>query len=127
MRLSILFLLTERRGHKAMLETSKNKKRFSGFKFGENFRALLQKIDEKELNELIELLGVSTSAFRQWTNENTLPTGEKLYKIAKHFNVSTDWLLGITDIRSPDVEIQAASKKFTLYEEMLLECENWKK
>ncbi len=79
-------------------------KRFADFKFGTRFKELLKKEDEGPLAEKLGL--ASTSAFRQWTNGYTLPTCENLYKISEYFNVSSDYLIGRTDVKSADIKIR---------------------
>lgn len=44
---------------------------------------------------------------------------EKLYCLAKYFNVSTDYLLGNTDIESPDPQMQAACEYTRLSEQAI--------
>lgn len=44
-------------------------------------------------------LGLSTSMPTQWKN-GTIPNGDTLLKIAAYFDVSVDYLLGRTDIKS---------------------------
>lgn len=45
-------------------------------------------------------LGMSQYSIGKWRN-TTSPTIDKISKIAKYFNVSIDYLVGATDIRSP--------------------------
>lgn len=47
---------------------------------------------------LAKELGVTKQCISNWENDNILPSIEMLIKIAKYFNVSTDYLLDI----SPD-------------------------
>lgn len=47
---------------------------------------------------LAKELGVTKQCVSNWENDNILPSIEMLIKIAKYFNVSTDYLLDI----SPD-------------------------
>ena len=104
-----------------MLEQAK---RFSEFKFGTRFRELLKTTD---VSSLAKELGISSeSTFRQWTNGYTLPTCENLYKLSKYFNVTTDYLLGLSEVSSPDIDAQAAYIKYGLEEKTLLNLEEWK-
>ena len=54
---------------------------------------------EKELSavELGKELNVRDSTIIRWENEKISPTIENLYNIAKFFNVSADYLLGLED------------------------------
>ena len=47
--------------------------------------------------ELAKRIGVSQYAMNRWTNGYSLPRTDKFYLIAKVFNVSADWLLGLSD------------------------------
>ena len=53
-------------------------------------------------NPLAQKLGISSGVISKWKNENTLPNGENLVKIADYLGVSVDYLLGLTDI--PDTK-----------------------
>lgn len=65
-------------------------------KFGDNLRVLRaqKKISQKEIGELI---GVTSQAISRWENNETQPDNEALLKLAKYFNVTTDYLLGATN------------------------------
>lgn len=60
------------------------------------------KITQKEL---AKLLFVEQSAVSQWENEHTFPTAEMQRKIAELFNVSTDYLLGRSDIKEKENDV----------------------
>jgi transcriptional regulator with XRE-family HTH domain len=70
-----------------------------------------------EQNELVDILDVTKNTFRQWTNGNSTPTMERLIKLAEYFHVTTDFLLGLTDVKSPDIGIQAAVMRYGLSEQ----------
>lgn len=53
--------------------------------------------------ELASKLGVTKQCVSNWENDNILPSIEMLIKIAKYFNVSTDYLLGISSEKTLDV------------------------
>lgn len=52
------------------------------------------------VNKLETELGMSQYSIGRWRNV-TCPTVDKISKIAKYFNVSIDYLVGATDIRTP--------------------------
>ena len=71
----------------------------------------------RRLNELItdanalkDHLGVSAQAVNQYRLGLARPSLENLCKIAGFYGVSTDYLLGITDIPNTDTNIQAVHK-----------------
>ena len=49
--------------------------------------------------ELASALGVSKQCISNWENDYIQPSVEMLIKIAKYFNVTTDYLLGISDLK----------------------------
>ena len=48
------------------------------------------------LSELAKAVGVSDTVFRTWKESS--PSIDKVRRIAEYFHVSTDYLIGITDI-----------------------------
>lgn len=50
--------------------------------------------------KLGEILGVGKSTVSMWENGKNYPTAIMLQKLATYFNVSTDYLLGKTDIKN---------------------------
>ena len=69
--------------------------------------------------------GISQSALSEYMsgkkdkNGNVVfraPDCASLIALAKHFSVSTDYLLGLTDIKTPDVDLQAIVQKTGLSE-----------
>jgi len=64
--------------------------------FAERFKELRE---DKKLShrELAEALGVGNATISYWENGKYEITAENLIKVAKYFNVTTDWLLGLQD------------------------------
>lgn len=54
--------------------------------------------------QLASKLGVTKQSISNWENDNILPSIEMLVKIANFFEVSTDYLLGLDNKRTLDVE-----------------------
>ncbi len=48
-------------------------------------------------NQMVDLLSVSQDTISFWENGKSLPSAEYLIEISKNFNVSTDYILGLTD------------------------------
>lgn len=59
------------------------------------------------ITALARALGISRQAVSLYTDGTNIPNAEKLCAIADYFNVSTDWLLGRTETRSPDTNKRA--------------------
>lgn len=53
--------------------------------------------------DLASSLGVTKQCVSNWENDNILPSIEMLVKIAKFFNVSTDYLLDLNSSKVIDV------------------------
>lgn len=63
--------------------------------------------EEKQLKqeELAKILSISPSAIGMYERDAREPNDELTLKLAEYFDVSTDYLLGKSDIRNPEVEI----------------------
>ena len=48
-------------------------------------------------NPVAKELGISSAVLTKWKNGISYPNGEFLIKIAKYFNCSIDYLVGLTD------------------------------
>lgn len=57
----------------------------------------LRKTENMSQCQLSKLIGVAQSNISDWENDVSRPEYENLIKIAKIFDVSTDYLLGLTD------------------------------
>ncbi|MDD3831501.1 MAG: helix-turn-helix domain-containing protein [Clostridia bacterium] len=79
----------------------------------------LMKEYKKTQQDIAELVGTSRQAVAQYTDGSTQPTIERLYKIANYFQVSADYLLGISDIKSIDLQDKEISRILGLSEEAI--------
>ena len=79
----------------------------------------------KRLRELIESTGVSQAelansvsvtrqAINSYTLGNTVPNSDVLTDIAKYFDVSSDYLLGLIDIKSNDITVKSICEEIGL-------------
>lgn len=50
--------------------------------------------------DVSEELGIGKNQMKYWTDHNSVPDGNTLRKLAEYFGVSTDYLLGIDDIKN---------------------------
>ena len=50
---------------------------------------------------IAEYLHIKQNTYSQYENEQRQIPLDMLVKLAKYFNVSTDYILGITDIKTP--------------------------
>ena len=69
---------------------------FNKYLFGERLKALRQ---EKSIgqNLLAKDLQLSNASVSYWETGKQEPTAEAIFKLAKYFNVSADYLLGLSD------------------------------
>lgn len=56
------------------------------------------------INKLENDLGVGYSSIQKWRNTSS-PSMDKIAKVATYFNVSVDYLMGRTDIKTPASEL----------------------
>ncbi len=77
--------------------------------FGERLLRLREERNEtqEQLANAVDITRQSLSRYE--TNERT-PNIELIYNIAKHYNVSAEYLLGLSDVQSLDNMVQAASE-----------------
>lgn len=68
--------------------------------FYDLFKSLCDKKGVSVSRACIEM-GLSRSIAAKWKNTKTNPSAEVIPKIAQYFNVSTDYLLGNTQEKSP--------------------------
>ena len=67
------------------------------------------------INKLESDLGMGNSVIRKW--RQSTPSADKIAKVATYFNVSVDYLLGRTDVRTPASEL--LGDEFRLLEKLL--------
>lgn len=80
---------------------------FTGYEsnFAIRLRNLMNEFGTTQKN-LADYTGITRQAIAQYMEGSVQPNVERLYKIAKYFNVSADYLLGITDQRTSDIDEQ---------------------
>ena len=71
-------------------------KNFNAKEFGEKIKYLRKEAGIGQ-NKLSEILSVSNASISYWETGKQLPSAEAIYKLAKFFDVSADFLLGIED------------------------------
>ena len=69
--------------------------------------------------EVAKRLSVSKQTVSNWENENIQPSVEMLVKIAKLFQVSTDYLLGLND--TPILHVEDLPIEFIAHLALLVE------
>lgn len=64
----------------------------------------------KNMKELAAEIGISAAALSKYQNDGAAANIDALVKIAKYFDVTTDWLLGYGEIKRPDPDKIMAHK-----------------
>ena len=92
--------------------------------------ALTRKYFGHTQDDLAEKLSVSVATVRSWERDISSPPHETLVKICRIYGVTSDFLLGLTDV-DPTFANKKRQEKFTTEElEQIREFENyllWKK
>lgn len=70
---------------------------------GETIRELRDSFNINQV-ELAKNWGVTKQCVSNWENDNILPSIDMLIKISKFFNVTTDYLLGLKDATTINVD-----------------------
>jgi transcriptional regulator with XRE-family HTH domain len=83
---------------------------------------------EKGLNQIdvANILGIERSTYGKYETGDSSPDYEKLLKLADFYNVSTDYILGKTNIKDPIETIAAHHDGDEWTEEELAEIEKFK-
>lgn len=73
------------------------------------------------LDEIAQEIGVSKSQVSNYLSDKkfSMPSADKLVLLASFFNVTVDYLLGLTDTKSLDVVDQKMSKEFGLSDDAM--------
>ena len=66
---------------------------------GKRLRSIRKKAGESQ-ERLAERLYVAPATVCSWEQGRSIPDGQKLVAICKYYNVSADYLLGISDVDS---------------------------
>lgn len=111
----------------------KNVKEDIGSSYNGKFASRLREIMENGINgkggftqeEIAEVMGVKRQAVSQYCNGVTVPTIDKLEKLADYLKVTTDYLLGRTDVKSQDIDVRTMSEKLGLSEEVLIKIKHY--
>ena len=81
----------------------------------------LRKSKKITQEELAKIINVERSSIGKYESANTIPSNDTLIKIAEYFNVSTDYLLGKTNVKNNDTYANLfpiEKKKFPLLGEI---------
>ena len=71
-------------------------------------------------NALAKEIGVTRQAISQYCDGSSVPNADKLLKLVQFFNVSADYLLGVTDAKTNDKDVQFISDYTGLNESVIV-------
>lgn len=77
-----------------------------GLRFGERLEDLI-KLRKVTAAAVAKATGVPQSALSGYINQNRAPDCAAIIALAKHFSVSTDYLLGLSKVQTPSTDLQA--------------------
>lgn len=89
---------------------------------GNIIKELREKAGESQEQLAIALNAPNRETITRWENGARDLKREHIIAIAQHFNVSTDYLLGLSDIQTTDTDIQNACKVTGLSECAIFAC-----
>ena len=92
--------------------------------FSKRLKALHENTNEKQADSAAKL-GVSRQTFNSWLNAATEPDFSTLIRIAKYYNTSVDYLLGLSDIQSLSADIQTSCNTTGLSEAAVEKLALW--
>lgn len=92
-------------------------------KFGERLLKLREERNETQ-QQLADAIGITRQSLSRYETNDRTPNIDLVYNIAKHYNVSADYLLGLSEIQSSDKKIETACEVTGLSEKsiQLINC-----
>ena len=81
--------------------------------FAKRLRELIESTGVSQA-ELANSVGVTRQAINSYSLGNTVPNSDVLTDIAKYFDVSSDYLLGLIDIKSNDITVKSICEEIGL-------------
>jgi len=89
-------------------------------KFGERLLKLREERNETQ-QQLADAIGITRQSLSRYETNDRTPNIDLVYNIAKHYNVSADYLLGLSEIQSSDKKIETACEVTGLSEKAINE------
>ena len=66
---------------------------------------------EKNQNDVARDIGISRATLSYYESGERKPDINTLYALANYYNVSSDYLIGLSDVAVPEIDTQAISQK----------------
>lgn len=87
-------------------------------KFAERLLSLREEHNETQA-ELASSIGITRQSLSRYEMNERTPNIDLIYSIAKHYDVSADYLLGLSDVKNVDIDFQTICKITGLTEKSL--------
>lgn len=87
--------------------------------FSTRLRQLMDSNIHYTQESVAKSVGVTRQAFGKWITGESIPDSLLLAKLSKYFNVSSDYLIGLSDNKTTDIEIQSICNKTGLSEKSI--------
>jgi len=87
---------------------------------------LLRALNKVSQEQLAKALGVSRMRVSHYEVGRNVPDSDFVIKAAKYFNVSADYILGLSDVKNTDTDLQAICKELNLSEKAVENLRNTK-
>jgi len=88
-------------------------------KFGERLLKLREERNETQ-QQLADAIGITRQSISRYETNDRTPNIDLVYNIAKHYNVSADYLLGLSDVKSTEQDMKVACEVTELSEKAAL-------
>jgi len=94
---------------------------FNGYNsvFAARLRQIMNE-QRKTQKEVADVLGITRQAISQYLDGAVQPNAEKLFKLANYFDVSVDWLIGLTEVSLPGTTVRAVHELTGLSQHSIL-------
>lgn len=86
----------------------------------------LMEVNKITQEALASCLGVKRQTVSLYKSGQSKPDVDQLYKIARFFKVSSDYLIGISDVQSTDADVQQMCEFSGLSENVVNQLHSWK-
>ncbi len=94
--------------------------------FADRLRTLMEENNTKQ-NIIAELLGVTRQSVSQYCDGTSLPPIDKIITLANYYNVSTDYILGLSEHPTTDTDLKSVCEYMGLNEKTIQKLCSMKK
>jgi len=92
--------------------------------FATRLREIMDNNPNITQQQVADYLGVTRQSISQYMNGNSQATADKIILLTQFFNVSADYLLGITDIKTADTSVQSVSHYLGVNDKIVIGIKN---